>query len=36
MSDHASSSTATQMAQNGVFERCARGGYVLSKPSQES
>ena len=30
MSDHASSSTATQMAQNSVFERFARAGYVVS------
>jgi hypothetical protein len=30
MSDHASSSTATQMAQNSVFERFARSGYVVS------
>jgi Domain of Unknown Function (DUF1206) len=30
MSDHASSSTATQMAQNSVFERFARVGYVVS------
>ena len=30
MSERVSSTTATQMAQNGVFERCARGGYVLS------
>jgi hypothetical protein len=30
MSDHASSSTATQMAQNSVFERFARGGYIVS------
>jgi Domain of Unknown Function (DUF1206) len=34
MSEHGSSSTtaqaATQIAQNGVFERCARAGYVMS------
>jgi hypothetical protein len=30
MSDRASSSTATQLAQNSVFERFARGGYVVS------
>jgi hypothetical protein len=30
MPDHASSSTATQMAQNSVFERFARAGYVVS------
>ena len=30
MSDHASSATATQMAQNSVFERFARAGYVVS------
>jgi hypothetical protein len=30
MSGHASSSTATQLAQNGVFERLARAGYVVS------
>jgi Domain of Unknown Function (DUF1206) len=30
MSNHASSSTATQMAQNSVFERFARAGYVVS------
>jgi hypothetical protein len=34
MSEHASSSTttqaATQIAQNGVFERAARAGYVVS------
>ena len=30
MSERACSTTATQMAQNGVFERCARGGYVPS------
>jgi hypothetical protein len=30
MSDHASSSTATQIAQNSVFERFARAGYVVS------
>ena len=30
MSDHASSSTATQVAQNSVFERFARAGYVVS------
>ncbi|MDT5193584.1 MAG: hypothetical protein QOH20_338, partial [Mycobacterium sp.] len=30
MSDHASSSPATQIAQNSVFERFARGGYVVS------
>ena len=30
MSDHASSSTVTQMAQNSVFERLARAGYVVS------
>ena len=30
MSDHASSSTATQMAQNSVFERFARAGYIVS------
>jgi hypothetical protein len=30
MPDHASLSTATQMAQNSVFERFARGGYVVS------
>jgi hypothetical protein len=30
MSDHASSSTATQVAQNSVFERFARVGYVVS------
>ena len=30
MFDHASSATATQMAQNSVFERFARGGYVVS------
>ena len=30
MFDHASSSTATEMAQNSVFERFARAGYVVS------
>ena len=30
MADHASSSTATQIAQNSVFERFARAGYVVS------
>src|ERR1700694_1446333 len=30
MSDHASSSTTTQVAQNSVFERFARAGYVVS------
>ena len=30
MSDHSSSSTATQIAQNCVFERFARAGYVVS------
>ena len=30
MSDHAASSTATQIAQNSVFERFARAGYVVS------
>ena len=30
MSDHASPSTATQIAQNSVFERFARAGYVVS------
>src|SRR6476619_2998448 len=30
MSDHASSSTVTQIAQNSVFERLARAGYVVS------
>ena len=30
MSNHASSSTATQIAQNSVFERFARAGYVVS------
>jgi hypothetical protein len=30
MSDHASSSPATQIAQNSVFERFARTGYVVS------
>ena len=30
MSDHASSSTATQIAQNSVFERLARAGYIVS------
>ena len=30
MSDHASSDTATQIAQNSVFERFARAGYVVS------
>src|ERR1700730_5379427 len=30
MSDHASSSTATQMAQNSVFDRFARAGDVVS------
>ena len=30
MSDHASSSTVTQIAQNSVFERFARAGYVVS------
>jgi uncharacterized protein DUF1206 len=30
MSDHASSSTATQVAQNSVFERFAPAGYVVS------
>ena len=30
MSDHASSSTATQIAQNSVFERFARAGYVVN------
>ena len=30
MSDHASPSTATQIAQNSVFERLARAGYVVS------
>ena len=30
MSSHVSSSTATELAQNSVFERFARGGYVVS------
>jgi hypothetical protein len=30
MSDHAASSTATEIAQNSVFERFARAGYVVS------
>ena len=30
MSDHASSSTVAQVAQNSVFERLARAGYVVS------
>ena len=30
MADHASSSTAAQIAQNSVFERFARAGYVVS------
>jgi Domain of Unknown Function (DUF1206) len=30
VSDHASSATATQIAQNSVFERFARAGYVVS------
>jgi len=30
MSDHTSSSTATQIAQNSTFERFARAGYVVS------
>jgi hypothetical protein len=30
MPDNASSSTATQIAQNSVFERFARAGYVVS------
>ena len=30
MSGHALSSTATQVAQNSVFERLARAGYVVS------
>jgi len=30
MSDHGSSSTTTQIAQNSVFERFARAGYVVS------
>ena len=30
MPDNASPSTATQMAQNSVFERFARAGYVVS------
>ena len=30
MSDHTSSATATQIAQNSVFERFARAGYVVS------
>lgn len=30
MSSHASSSTATQFVQNGVFEQFARAGYVVS------
>ena len=30
MSDHASSATATQIAQNSVFEQFARAGYVVS------
>src|ERR1700738_5651169 len=30
MSDHASASPATEIAQNGVFERFARAGYVVS------
>ena len=30
MSDHAASSTATQIAQNSLFERFARAGYVVS------
>jgi Domain of Unknown Function (DUF1206) len=30
MSDHASASTATEIAQNSVFERFARAGYVVS------
>ena len=30
MSDHTSSTTATQIAQNSVFERFARAGYVVS------
>ena len=30
MSDHGSSSTVAQVAQNSVFERCARAGYIVS------
>ena len=30
MSDHVSSSTVTQVAQNSVFERFARAGYIVS------
>ena len=30
MSDHAPSSTVAQVAQNSVFERLARAGYVVS------
>ena len=30
MSDHAAASTVTQVAQNSVFERLARAGYVVS------
>ena len=30
MSDHAPSSTVTQVAQNSVFERLARAGYIVS------
>jgi Domain of Unknown Function (DUF1206) len=30
MADHASSSASTQIAQNSVFERFARAGYVVS------
>ena len=30
MSDHASPSTVAQVAQNSVFERFARAGYVVS------
>ena len=30
MPDHASSSTAAQVAQNSVFERFARAGYIVS------
>jgi hypothetical protein len=29
MNDHASSSPATQIAQNSVFERLARAGYIV-------
>ena len=30
MSDHAAPSTVTQVAQNSVFERLARAGYIMS------